>query len=95
MWCKFKSCSCKHAELDGLCEEISMWASCEVPDHLDPAKIPISWLKSWAADKALKDKEHSKLYKAMMKELLSEWCKYWDDYEEERKVFIEEKENES
>lgn len=92
MWCKFKSCSCKHAELSGLCEKISMWASCEVPDYLDPAKISISWLKSWAADKG---KEHPELYKVIMKELLPEWCKYWDDYEEERKVFIEEKQNES
>lgn len=93
MWCNYKSCSCKYARPSGLCKEISMWASCEVPDHLDQAKIPISWLKLWAADKALKDKEHSELYKIILKELLPEWYKYWDNYKEEREEFIREKEN--
>lgn len=95
MWCEFKNCSCKHVKPNGLCEEVSMWASCEVPDRLDPAKIPVSWLRSWAADKVLKDRERSELYKAIMKELLSGWREYWGDYEKERKELIKEKENDS
>ena len=88
MWCKDKECNCEHAKPSGLCKEIPMWASCEIPDPIDPDKIPIRWLKSWVADKG---KEHSELYKIIMKELLPEWCKYWGDYEEERKIIIREK----